>query len=84
MTTTPEPEDLVTWWWNGRWGRLARRDIKVFTNGQGLFQVEAWDGGAEGRCRRWHDLTIKAAAAIVIDLKSDSDGWQSMPTPSRP
>jgi len=33
-------------YWNGKWGRLARRDILVFEDG-GAWLVEAREGGAE-------------------------------------
>ena len=34
-------------WWNGRWGRIARRDIYLRADGD-RYVVEAREGGADG------------------------------------
>jgi hypothetical protein len=39
-------------WWNGSWGRLARRDVYVWFDGYRRWAVEARSGGAEGTKRR--------------------------------
>jgi hypothetical protein len=41
-------------YWNGRWGRLARRDVLLFADG-GRWRVEHRVGGAEGRSQ-WTDF----------------------------
>src|SRR5262245_13790914 len=76
-TAPPSSGELTAWWWNGRWGKLARRDVKVFRMADGLVDVEAWDGRQEGRCRSWPSLTPEVATELTTDLMSDSDGWQS-------
>jgi hypothetical protein len=41
---------LVKRWWNGRYGRLVRRDVMVWTTeDRTRWMVEARRGGAEGR-----------------------------------
>ena len=35
-------------WWNGTWGRLARRDVYLFEDA-GHWWVESREGGADGR-----------------------------------
>ncbi len=47
-------------WWNGIWGRLARRDVYLYTDG-GQWWVEARVGGAEGRSR-WYEHDDEDAA----------------------
>jgi hypothetical protein len=37
---------LVRHWFNGKWGRLARRDVKIFVDVS--WWVEARQGGSEG------------------------------------
>lgn len=69
------------WWWNGRWGRLARRDIKIFPD-EGRYRVEAWTGGGEGRVQTFDDLDESNALALAEDLATDSKetlaDWRDM------
>jgi hypothetical protein len=65
------------WWWNGRWGRLARRDIKIFTDGQS-WSVEDLQGGVEGRLRAVDGLTDERARTMAEDLMAGGDGWRDM------
>ena len=71
-------------WWNGRWGRLARRDIYLRTDGD-RYAVEAREGGADGTTRTWYPPTEEDALQLVDDLLSDQDGWRELtagpPTP---
>src|SRR6266542_6272242 len=48
-------ERLVKHWWNRRWGRIARRDVYVITDGGRRWMVEAREGGADGRVKRRHE-----------------------------
>jgi hypothetical protein len=59
------------WWWNRRWGRIARRDIKIFPDGDATYRVEVWIGGVEGRVRTYDDLDESAALALAEDLAID-------------
>ncbi len=43
--------ETVGRWWNGTWGRLARRDVYLRIGT--VSEVEAREGGAEGRSRTW-------------------------------
>jgi hypothetical protein len=70
-------EQRFKWWWNGRWGRLARRDVKVYRDGD-TFRVEAVQGGVEGPIRQFPDLPESAAVDVAKSLMEESDGWQDM------
>lgn len=39
---------IVRHWWNGNWGRLARRDVYIRTDGS-TFELELREGGSDGR-----------------------------------
>lgn len=65
-------------WWNGRWGRTARRDLIVHVDG-GQWWVEARAGGVEGRVRWIECVSEDAALDLVRDLMTDSDGWCELP-----
>jgi hypothetical protein len=68
------------WWWNGRWGHLARRDVFVHLE-DGNWSVQAREGGAEGRTAVWQfdDRDQAVAAAKNLMDKSGMDGWRSVP-----
>jgi hypothetical protein len=66
-------------WWNGHYGRLARRDVVIFIDGDG-WRVEAWEGGPEGRIRAWAPPTEEDCLLLADDLMSDSEGWRELPT----
>jgi hypothetical protein len=73
-------DDLVRWWWNGRWGHLARKDVKIYREGDG-YLVEVIEGGAEGRHRAWPSLPSEETAlelAINLMSGSGSNGWKEM------
>jgi hypothetical protein len=72
-----EGVERVYWSWNGRWGRLARQDVKVYKDGS-LFTVEHLQGGTEGRRRTWEELDREEAWDTVKGLLSESDGWREM------
>ncbi|MEU4243106.1 hypothetical protein [Actinoplanes sp. NPDC026619] len=64
-------------WWNGRWGRIARRDIHLRAEGD-RYVVEAREGGADGTTRTWSPPTEKDALQFIDDLLSDQDGWREL------
>src|SRR5258706_4023851 len=55
---------VVARWWNGRFGRLARRDVRLSDAG-GRWTVEAVEGGVDGRSASWAYTTEEAARAQV-------------------
>lgn len=70
---------MVEHWWNERWGRLARRDVWLRTDGT-RWRVEAQQGGREGG-RLWgRTYPDEAAARNQLDeIKARaSDIWQEM------
>ena len=62
----------VARWWNGRFGRLARRDVRLSETG-GRWRVEVSEGGVEGRSASWEYDTEAAARAQVERVPGD--GW---------
>ncbi len=64
-------------WWNGTWGRLARRDIYLFEDA-GSWMVEARHGGAEGRSRRYEFADEQAAMACVDGLLTQPGDWREL------
>jgi hypothetical protein len=65
-------------WWNGKWGRLARRDVMLWEDG-GVWWVEAREGGPEGRSRWIEHETEEAALETVRILIAGMDRWREMP-----
>lgn len=65
-------------WWNGIWGRLARRDVYLYTDGD-RWLVEARDGGAEGRRRRSEYADETAALAAVRQCLVGPGHWRELP-----
>lgn len=64
-------------WWNGTWGRLARRDVYLFEDG-GTWWVEARQGGAEGRCRRYEFGDEDTALDCVRGLLTQPGDWREV------
>lgn len=57
--------DLVQRLWNGRWGKLARRDIWLYTDGARWF-LRARQG--DGDSKVWtHDYTTEDEARTVVE-----------------
>lgn len=66
---------VVGKWWNGRWGRLARRDIRLSVR----WEVEALSGGADGRAKRWEfDDEVKARSWVEHLMGTGGDGWKDV------
>lgn len=66
-------------WWNGRWGRLSRRDILLYEDA-GQWWIEARHGGSEGRTRWLECAGEDSALDVVRDLMIGTDGWRELPT----
>ena len=61
--------EIIGRWWNGVWGKLARRDI--WLGRQTRWHVVARSGDAEtGRVLRWDFTTEAEARAMVKRLTS--------------
>lgn len=72
-------------WWNGIWGRLARRDI--WLGRQTRWQVRARQGDSEtGREMVWSfDNETDARAMVDRLMRAEGAGtWQELPIPSLP
>lgn len=75
--------DLLGRWWNGHWGRLARRDIWLSRTVQ--WQVTARRGNSEvGQVLRWEFDDETAARTMVARLQAapGSGSWREQ-DPSR-
>jgi hypothetical protein len=67
--------DDVERWWNGRWGRLARRDIWLRTDGS-TWEIKAAIGGAdEDRSAVLEYSTEEDARAELATLLSERGTW---------
>jgi hypothetical protein len=66
--------------WNGRWGRLARQDIRVFRSDDGQrWWVDHMRGGVEGRTTRFDDLDERRARQLADELMSEQgNGWREL------
>jgi hypothetical protein len=68
--------ETVGKWWNGTWGRLARRD--VFLRVGTLWEVEAREGGADGRSRIWRFLSEEEARAFAERCMTRPGKWRDL------
>ncbi|MEU7171471.1 MULTISPECIES: hypothetical protein [Micromonospora] len=70
-------EEVVRRWWNGRWGRLARRDVWLVR--QTRWSVIARAGDSEtGKVLRW-DFDTQRDAGLMVErlLRADTAGqWR--------
>jgi hypothetical protein len=71
---------LVEPWWNGTYGRMARRDIWLHDEG-GRWVVEISMGSLEaGERARWpYDDEATARAMLRRCLETGGSGWRSLP-----
>ncbi|RUL90979.1 MULTISPECIES: hypothetical protein [Micromonospora] len=71
-------------WWNGKWGRLARRDVFLRTDADRWY-VEQRAGGAEGVSRFYEYDTLDAAEETIRALLHPTDPWRELsPRPPSP
>jgi hypothetical protein len=66
-------------WWNGRWGRLARKDVFLRTDGD-QWLVEQRAGGAEGVSHFLEFDSEEAAYDAVRALVAGSEDWRELST----
>lgn len=64
-------------WWNGTWGRMARRDVWLRTDGQ-RWDVWVRDGGADGRNEHTEYDTEAAARAALVELLEERWDWRRL------
>ena len=69
-------------WWNGRWGRLARRDVFLRVDADRWY-VEQRAGGAEGVSHLHECDTEEQAYEVVRALLAGSDDWREVSVPPR-
>src|SRR5258707_985688 len=66
-------------WWNGRWSRLARRDVFVRNAADGRWQVELRRGGPEGRLRTLSFGSRQDAVEWIESAVLDQEtGWREV------
>jgi hypothetical protein len=66
-------------WWNGKWGRLARRDILLSEDG-GAWWVEIREGGVDDAVSRWYELPDEDMALdCVRDMMAGPFEWREYP-----
>lgn len=65
------------WWWNGKWGRIARLDVMIWRDEGGLF-VETQEGGAEGRRNRYRAADDAAAKGLAEEFMNTPGRWRPM------
>jgi hypothetical protein len=69
---------VVGRWWNGRYGRLARRDVRLSVSA-GHWTVDIAEGGTEGRSASWEfDDETEARALVAWCLETGGDGWRQL------
>ena len=76
MRVASRPVERRKYYWNGKWGRLARMDILVFED-RGAWTVE---GGADGKSH-WFELPSEDTVLDCIrDLIAVSgfDSWREL------
>ncbi|MEE6261119.1 hypothetical protein [Plantactinospora sonchi] len=64
-------------WWNGKWGRLARRDVYLRADAD-QWHVEQRAGGAEGISRFYEFNTEEAAYETIRALLAGTDSWREL------
>jgi hypothetical protein len=67
-------------WWNGKWGRAARRDVSLRTNGD-AWHVEQRAGGAEGVSHFYEYETEEDAYDRVRALLVGPFEWRELSRP---
>ena len=64
-------------WWNGKWGRIGRRDVFLRTDADRWY-VERREGGAEGTSRFYEFDREDAAYDTVHALLDGPDRWREL------
>jgi hypothetical protein len=64
-------------WWNGKWGRLARRDVYLRADADRWY-VEQRAGGAEGVSRLYEFGSEDQAYDAIRGLLVGPDTWREL------
>ncbi len=64
-------------WWNGKWGRLARQDIYLWTDAD-TWWVEVHEGGRAGVPRRSEFGDEDLALDVVRALLARDEDWREI------
>jgi hypothetical protein len=64
-------------WWNGRWGRSARRDVFLRTDGD-TWHIEQRAGGADGASQFYEFGSEDDAYEVVRGLLTGPDDWREL------
>ena len=64
-------------WWNGKWGRIARKDVYLRVSGDQWY-VEQRAGGAEGVSHFFEYDSEDAALETVRALLVGPDEWREL------
>jgi hypothetical protein len=67
----------VSWFWNAKWGRLARRDVEIHHEPES-WAVEARQGGPEGESQRWPAASASEAEMMAEQLMRTDERWRRM------
>jgi len=71
--------ELVGRWWNGKYGRTARRDVWLYQQSRDGFVVHARHGGSEGELKQWPAMREYEARNLVDRLKRTAGGqWRDL------
>ena len=72
------PGELIERWWNGRFGRLARRDIWLYKDTTWRVQSRTGDSDS-GRGNTWtYEDEAEARAMVARLLDTGGDGWRNL------
>ncbi|WP_165823187.1 hypothetical protein [Micromonospora globispora] len=65
-------------WWNQSWGRMARRDVWLVSDGR-LWQVRGRLGGDGGQ-EVSHDFSDEVSARAMVDrmMKTSAGTWRDL------
>ena len=64
-------------WWNGKWGRIARKDVYLRVSGN-QWHVERRAGGADGISQYFEYNGEEAALDAACALLSGPDEWREL------
>lgn len=78
-------DEQIGLWWNGKWGRMARRRVRLHRTDEG-YRVTAIEGDDDGHEDRvWVLPTEDQARQLVADLTETEPGdplsssWRELP-----
>lgn len=70
--------ELLGRWWNGRYGRIARRDLWLLAD-ESRYMVQARIGDSDAPVEKWQFACEPDARAKVDELiRTGGDGWREL------